>query len=467
MNTAHSDWVAKDQYVMAVLTSSLHQDVLAQVVDYTTAAEVWNTLHDLYASHTSTQVVDNRIALTSLKKGRDTNSAFYTKAKIFASSLAFTGHPLSHAEFTSYLLAGLGLEYNSVVASQTSQPKLPPSTHILSHLLNEILQSQNSFTSPTGDTKPEANVTQGRRGNNRGQGRGFNQNGGNQNNNATNNIPGRGDWRGRGNLFTDATDPRPICQICLKPGHIANKCWHHFDQSHQAPSPQQFQANHASASSHSDWVAKDQYVMAVLTSSLHQDVLAQVVDYTTAAEVWNTLHDLYASHTSTQVVDNQIALVSLKKGRDTNSAFYTKSKNFASSLAFTGHPLSHAEFTSYLLAGLGLEYNSVVASQMSQPKLPPSTHILSHLLVNQGSHPRMRSCNPKTPLPPPPETPSLKPTSLKEGEETTEDKAGASIRMVATKTTTPPTTSQAEATGVVVATYSPTQQTLDPFARSA
>lgn len=44
----------------------------------------------------------------------------------------------------------------------------------------------------------------------------------------------RGRGRGPSNYFSNRLDTCPICQVCHKPGHLANFCYHWFNRKYQA-----------------------------------------------------------------------------------------------------------------------------------------------------------------------------------------------------------------------------------------
>lgn len=58
--------------------------------------------------------------LATFKKNNDSISTYYQKAKLLADTLATAGKPLCMSKFTTFLLAGLGREYDSLVTSITT-----------------------------------------------------------------------------------------------------------------------------------------------------------------------------------------------------------------------------------------------------------------------------------------------------------------------------------------------------------
>ena len=152
---------------------------------------------------------------------------YIAKMRAVADEMATTRKPLGDEEFNSYVLTGLGSDYNSLVTSIVTRVE-PISfnelqAQILSFeqclkLLHEGYQSSiNSATRDWGsggagrgncgrDGPPHNN-------NNSGRGRG-----GRGRNNGS---PCRGDGGRR--HFSGR------CQVCFKEGHSVVQCWHRFD----------------------------------------------------------------------------------------------------------------------------------------------------------------------------------------------------------------------------------------------
>lgn len=83
----------------------------------TTSAEVWTTLVLMFASHLSAHVMQIRIQLENMKKNDSSAAEYFSKVKNLADTMASIGHALHGEEVVSYLLAGLGEEYNPLVMS--------------------------------------------------------------------------------------------------------------------------------------------------------------------------------------------------------------------------------------------------------------------------------------------------------------------------------------------------------------
>lgn len=143
--------------VLAILTSSLTESVLGQMINYTTSAQLWSLLETVFTAQSSAQAVHLRLQLASLKKGGDSITIYFKKAKAIVSSLTAAGQALPNNEFVIYVLAGLGPEYESLVTSLSTQPSLPGPIQLFSHLLHQeerITPAQALLPTP-----PSANVT--------------------------------------------------------------------------------------------------------------------------------------------------------------------------------------------------------------------------------------------------------------------------------------------------------------------
>jgi hypothetical protein len=62
-------------------------------------------------------VINTRMALATTQKGSSTVVEYISKMKTLADDLASTGEKLDGEDFSSYVLAGLDADYNSIVSS--------------------------------------------------------------------------------------------------------------------------------------------------------------------------------------------------------------------------------------------------------------------------------------------------------------------------------------------------------------
>lgn len=73
--------------------------------------------------------------LATAKKGNSSITDYFQRLKLFSATLAAANQPLNDYEFTSYLLARLGPEYDPLVTSVTTRIEPLTMDELLGHLL--------------------------------------------------------------------------------------------------------------------------------------------------------------------------------------------------------------------------------------------------------------------------------------------------------------------------------------------
>ena len=79
-NPEYLNWYQQDKLIMSALISSLSENLLAHVFGLKTSREVWVTLEKMFASQSKARVLQNRLQLTSLKKGALSIADYFQKA---------------------------------------------------------------------------------------------------------------------------------------------------------------------------------------------------------------------------------------------------------------------------------------------------------------------------------------------------------------------------------------------------
>jgi len=120
-NPAYDDWFAKDSQVRSYLFASLSKDVFSQVASSSTAAELWTAIQELQASRSRARIMATRMALATAQKGSSTVAEYFTKMKGLADEMASAGKRLEDDELVSYILMGLGEEFDPVVTSVSNR----------------------------------------------------------------------------------------------------------------------------------------------------------------------------------------------------------------------------------------------------------------------------------------------------------------------------------------------------------
>jgi hypothetical protein len=213
INPAHEAWVALDQQVLGFLLSSLSREVLQQVMTCKTAAAAWKTIENSFGSQTRARTVNVRIA-------------YVNKMCALGDEMASAGKPLDDEELVSYILAGLDIEYNSVVSATVARVEPITVNELYGQLLS--FKSRQILLQGSNGAVPSTNAAmRGRGGFGRGRGNSHGRNGGRGGRGGPPNNYNNGGRGGHPN-----TGKKPICQVCDKEGHIAKQCWYRFDESY-------------------------------------------------------------------------------------------------------------------------------------------------------------------------------------------------------------------------------------------
>ena len=184
--------------------------------------------------------------LATLKKGDSSIADYFHKFTGLADTLAAIDHLLNDFKLVSFLLAGLGPDFDSFVTSVKIRAD-PLSLedlygHLLSHELH-LAQNQPSVDLSLGTAHfvQKSSSTHGGSG---GRSSYSNHSGRTSFSQGRSNNHGRGRGRSHGN--------RPICQVCAKIGHLALTCYHRFDNSYTRDSRPHMQALLATPQSQCD-----------------------------------------------------------------------------------------------------------------------------------------------------------------------------------------------------------------------
>ena len=225
MNPDYTKWLALDQQVFSYLVASLSRDVLSQVANCTTAAQIWAALEEMYSSRIRARAVNTRISLATLKKGAMSISEYFSKMRELGDEMASAGKPLDDEDLVSYILTGLDMDFNPIVSAVLARVE-PISVGELYTQLLAFEQRLDLFQTSSGSSANAA--TRGGRGGNRG-GRGCGSNRGRGNGGRS-----RGGYNG-GNSNNSRSKSKIKCQVCLKEGHSAVNCWYRFDEDFVPP----------------------------------------------------------------------------------------------------------------------------------------------------------------------------------------------------------------------------------------
>jgi hypothetical protein len=267
-NPQYETWLEKDQQVLSYLLNSLSKEVLMHVLRLEHTAEVWKAIEVMFASQSQSKVTNLRIALANTKKLNSSIPTYFAKMQGFADELAAAGKPLPDDELVSFILAGLGNHYDSIVAAlgviknsltvaelysqiqsyDERQEMLASSTHGgFETSANAAARTRNRggggygggyrprnnnsrderrYDDRQDDHRYDNRRYDDRREDRRQDDRPRNYRGGGRGGRAPAGGGGRGRGRRRSTPWVDVT-----CQICNREGHPAKDCWYRFQDA--------------------------------------------------------------------------------------------------------------------------------------------------------------------------------------------------------------------------------------------
>jgi len=132
-----------------MLMATISDELLPQVLGCRTAQELWNALAKTFASTAQARMMSLHYELATAKKGSSSITAYFQRIKQISATLAAAKQPLKHFEFTSYLLADLGPEYDPFITSITTRVEPLTMDDLLGHLLaHEMRIEKNTQPEP-------------------------------------------------------------------------------------------------------------------------------------------------------------------------------------------------------------------------------------------------------------------------------------------------------------------------------
>jgi hypothetical protein len=107
------------------------------------------------------------------------------------------------------------------------------------------------------------------------------------------------------------------------------------------------------------------------------------VKCSTSHDVWLTLERMFTSHSHARIMQIHYQLATLRKGDSPIADYFHRFTNLADTLAAVDHPLNDIEMISFLLAGLGSDYDSFVTSVNTRVEPLSLEDLYGHLLVHE------------------------------------------------------------------------------------
>jgi hypothetical protein len=91
--------------------------VLPHVHRIESSSGVWRAVEEMFSAQSEGKVDNLLVALATTKKLQMSTADYLAKMQSFANELIAAGHPLPDRQLVSYILVGLGKDYNALVAA--------------------------------------------------------------------------------------------------------------------------------------------------------------------------------------------------------------------------------------------------------------------------------------------------------------------------------------------------------------
>jgi hypothetical protein len=120
-NPEYLSWYQRDQLIISVLVSTLFDSYVYHVVGFNTCRALWESLEKMFVSQAHARIMQVHFQLATLKKGNSSITDYFHKLKTLSDTLVACCQPLNDFEAVSFLLVGLGSEFDPLVTSVTTR----------------------------------------------------------------------------------------------------------------------------------------------------------------------------------------------------------------------------------------------------------------------------------------------------------------------------------------------------------
>ena len=121
--------------ILGAIISTHSEKILVHVVKFTTSQDVWQALERMFTSQSRARTMQIHYQLATLKKGNSSIVDYFHQFTTLVDTLAAIAQPLNDFELVSFLLAGLGLDYDSFVTPVTTRVDPLSIEELYGHLL--------------------------------------------------------------------------------------------------------------------------------------------------------------------------------------------------------------------------------------------------------------------------------------------------------------------------------------------
>ena len=158
LNSQFVQWCHLDQMILSWLYSTLTQDIMSQIIGSQSSHEAWVDLQRIFSASSKARVMQLRLEYQMTNKDGNTMAEYVLKMKTIANNLADIDEHVKERDQILPILGGLGLEYNSIVASLTTREDDLSLHFVRSILLTHEQRLQLQHAVPTDLTSVTAHL---------------------------------------------------------------------------------------------------------------------------------------------------------------------------------------------------------------------------------------------------------------------------------------------------------------------
>ncbi|KAF3785672.1 hypothetical protein EJ110_NYTH26359 [Nymphaea thermarum] len=155
LNPAFLEWHRGDQLLLSWIISSLSEVVHNQVVGLDSSYKAWTTIKRIFTAQSRAKVQQLKSALQNLKKGTESITAYFHKAKGIAHQLAMASKPVDEDDLVMNILFGLPTkDYGTLKVSLST--RIDPIN--MEELYSLLLIQESEISKPASLEDPSAYI---------------------------------------------------------------------------------------------------------------------------------------------------------------------------------------------------------------------------------------------------------------------------------------------------------------------
>ena len=132
------------------------------------------------------------------------------------------------------------------------------------------------------------------------------------------------------------------------------------------------------------WFQTDQSLISIFHATLSESVLSQVIGFSTSKDIWDCLKQNFSQQSLANSAQLKFRLFSITKGSKSISEYLAHAKSLADELIAIQEPVSNSDLVTYVLRGLGLDYQMIVTTILNSLPLPSFSDLRTRLLAFKG-----------------------------------------------------------------------------------